>query len=782
MNEEQNPRNNPPVANQPVPARKGFNVWYLLIGVVVIYLLFSMVSGGSKVPVVSRTEFMQLVGAENNTTGNGYEFSDAKETQILAVYQQGNNFYFAKKSADKANILVIDDFNANPKKNADGVVYANDYYAITDLIDAQNRWANAANESITDPAQKKTVIKMTTVPVAGNFWDIAIPIISLLGMLLLIFFIWRGFSGRGSGISNMGRNRATVVMNSPVRFADVAGIDEEKEQVSELVDFLKNPKKYLDLGARIPKGCLLVGQPGTGKTLLAKAIAGEAGVPFFSVSGSDFSEMLVGVGPSRMRDLFKDAKAAAPCIIFIDEIDSIARMRGVGSSGVSEENEQTLNQLLVQMDGFTKSEGVIVLAATNRPDVLDQALLRPGRFDRQIIVQIPDVKGREQILKVHAKNKPLADGVDLKRVAGITSGFTGADIENLLNESAILSATKGHAKITMQDILEGINKVLLGPQKKSRIITEDDKRITAYHEAGHAVVARLLQDDRTVQEVSIIPRGMAAGYTLTNDNEDKTKHQTKSALEARLAMMLGGRAAEEIFIGDITSGASNDIKVATNLASKMVKAWGMSEKLGPLYYDAEEEVALRLYNDNHMSESLQSVIDAEIKALITTAHGTAHKIVKDKKAAIEVMVEVLLECETIYAADIDNILGGKNKDEVLRLMNERAAADKKQEDADKLAKILETIDAEEKQRNEMADMFLESGLITQDKKDKLKSNFEVARKFAREFGELPRISPNLDNLESYAETLYPKKKEKAPTAEKPAKKPRAKKETKDGTK
>ena len=484
--------------NNQQPKKKKFNWWWLVIGIIAIFLLVTLTTPSSKLKSISLTQLRNDAAVEYKD-GEYVKRTDA-ENKIYGAYKMDNNYYIIYLSTingtNQQHLLKADDINnitnnpANIKYYADAVVYDSTGTAMRILM--------------TNP---DIVVDSGATPSSWTDW--ILPVIYILMFLGVIFILWRSMAGR-SGLASMTQNRATVVFNGPTRFSDVAGIDEEKEQVAEIVDFLRNPRKYVEMGARIPKGVLLVGQPGTGKTLLAKAIAGEAGVPFFSLSGSDFSEMLVGVGPARMRDLFEQAKAHAPAIIFLDELDSIARMRGVGASGVAEENEQTLNQLLVQMDGFSKSEGVIVLAATNRPDVLDPAILRPGRFDRQIIVQVPDVDGREKILKVHARNKPLGD-VDLKRVAQITSGFTGADLENLLNESAIIAAKDNRKKISMQDITEGINKVLIGPQKKSRIITEDDKRITAYHESGHAIISKVLMPEQTVQEVSIIPRGMAAG-------------------------------------------------------------------------------------------------------------------------------------------------------------------------------------------------------------------------------------------------------------------------------
>lgn len=406
-----------------------------------------------------------------------------------------------------------------------------------------------------------------------------LPYLSIIAILVVGFIMYKMLTGKAGGAANFGKSRARMNEKSNIRFNDIAGADEEKEETQEIIEFLKNPSRFKQVGARIPKGILLVGQPGTGKTLLAKAVAGESNVPFFSISGSDFVELYVGVGASRVRDLFDTAKRNAPCIVFIDEIDAVGRQRGAGLGGGNDEREQTLNQLLVEMDGFESNEGIIVLAATNRADVLDPALLRPGRFDRQIYVNVPDVKGREGIIKIHAKNKPIDSDVDFKAIARLTSGFTGADIESFLNEAAILAAREGRLIITMSDITEGINKVLMGPQKKSRLITEKDKKITAYHEAGHAILSKLFDSGDNVHEVSIIPRGMAGGYTSTRPSDDD-EHFTLKRLNNKICMIMGGRVAEELIFGDITAGASSDINHATEIARKMVTEWGMSKKIG----------------------------------------------------------------------------------------------------------------------------------------------------------------------------------------------------------
>ena len=510
---------------------------------------------------------------------------------------------------------------------------------------------------------------------AGSIWSSIIPIIGFVLLVVLAIILFRSMGGVNKQAMNFGKSRANVQGNIKVRFTDVAGAEEEKEELKEIVEFLKSPQKFTAVGARIPRGVLLVGPPGTGKTLFAKAVAGEANVPFFSISGSDFVEMYVGVGASRVRDLFDTAKKNMPCIIFIDEIDAVGRQRGAGLGGGHDEREQTLNQLLVQMDGFATNDGIIVMAATNRADILDPALLRPGRFDRQIYVNVPDVRGREAIFKVHARNKPMAADVDFQTLARITSGFSGADIANLLNEAAILCARDNRHKITMEDLYEGINKVVMGPQKKSRLVTEVDKRITAYHESGHAIVARCMPQCDPVHEISIIPRGQAAGYTMTRpDNDDD--HITIGKLKANLAMSMGGRAAEEIVIEDVSAGAVGDIKQATGIARKMVTEWGMSESLGPVYYGSNQEVFLgRDYQSTHSySEEVAAKIDKEVAALVDTAHEQALDILKKHREVMDVMVRVLLDCETIYTEEVDMIMNGASADEVKEELKTRLNA------------------------------------------------------------------------------------------------------------
>ncbi|MBR2341386.1 MAG: ATP-dependent zinc metalloprotease FtsH [Clostridia bacterium] len=507
-------------------------------------------------------------------------------------------------------------------------------------------------------------------PNAGSIWSSIFPFISILLVAVIFYLIMRSSMSGNSKAMNIGKSRAHVQSNLKVRFADVAGAEEEKEELQEVVEFLKNPKKFSDLGARIPRGVLLVGPPGTGKTLFAKAVAGEAGVPFFSVSGSDFVEMYVGVGASRVRDLFDVAKKNQPCIIFIDEIDAVGRRRGAGLGGGHDEREQTLNQILVQMDGFETNEGIIVMAATNRVDILDPALLRPGRFDRQIQVNLPDVKGREQILKVHARNKPMAPDVNFRTVARITAGFSGADLANLLNEAAILAARAGKKLIGNLELYDGINKVLMGPQKKSRVVTESDKRCTAYHEAGHAVLACLCKNCDPVHEVSIIPRGRAAGYTMTRPETDDNDVSYNKLVD-NICMSLGGRAAEELVIQDVTTGASADLQHVSSLARRMVTQWGMSDKLGLVAYDSDQPVFVGMeygHNASNYSDKTAATIDEEIRMLIETAHERATKLLKENRAILDNMSRVLVEKETIYTEEVDMLMKGATHTEVIAYM------------------------------------------------------------------------------------------------------------------
>lgn len=530
-----------------------------------------------------------------------------------------------------------------------------------------------------------------------SIFNILYPIILIAGLIIMVVIVVRQVKGANNKSFEFVKSRARIYP-SKTKFSDVAGADEEKAELEDVVDFLKNPQKYIDLGAKIPKGVLLVGPPGTGKTLLARAVAGEANVPFFTISGSDFMELFVGVGASRVRDLFETAKKAKPCIIFIDEIDAVGRQRGAGLGGGNDEREQTLNQLLVQMDGFEDNEGIIVMAATNRVDILDPALLRPGRFDRRVNISIPDIRGREEILKVHARNKRLEDDVDLKTIARITSGFTGAEIENLLNESAILAAKENRKKISTEDIQKSIMKVTLGPQKKSRVINEKDKYDTAIHESGHALISKLAKEKSPVHEVSIIPRGGAGGYTLSTDDDMTVYFREK--LLSKIQMLLGGITAEKLYVGDISTGASNDLKRATDIARRMVSEWGMSSEVGMVYCGSDSEVFIGKSYQERMpySENQAALIDEEIKKIIDFCAKETERILTENKDKLLTMANVLLEKETIYAEEVDMIIDGKSKEEVIAYIDSK---DKKDEENKKPENnIEEKVNASEETKTE----------------------------------------------------------------------------------
>ena len=514
-----------------------------------------------------------------------------------------------------------------------------------------NYYVSDINELIAQLNAKNIDYSLSDVERSNNMLSTWIPIILTIGIFLFVlFFIQSRMGGANSKMMDFGKSRARRAVNVNIDFSKVAGLKEEKEDLEEVVDFLKSPGKYAKLGARIPKGILLVGRPGTGKTLLAKAVAGEAGVPFFSISGSDFVEMFVGVGASRVRDLFNEAKRNAPCIVFIDEIDAVARQRGSGLGGSHDEREQTLNQLLVEMDGFGLYSGIIVLAATNRPDILDPAILRPGRFDRKITVSPPDVKGREEILKVHAKDKPMSDDVDLVEIAKTTSGFTGADLENLLNEAAILAAKSGKKYISNDDIKQSFIKVGIGTEKKSKVVSDKERKITAYHETGHAILFRELPDVGPVHTISIIPTGMgAAGYTMPLPEEDYM-FNTKSKMLNEIKVSLGGRIAEELIFGDVTTGASGDIKQATKLAKAMVMKYGMSDKLGMINYESEHEeifIGRDIGHTKTYADDTARIIDEEIRNIIDSCYEEAKQIIMSRRNVLDKCCELLLEKEKI---------------------------------------------------------------------------------------------------------------------------------------
>ena len=630
----------------------------LVLGLAALYFIPQLI-----VVDVETKDFFMYAGVKAEKVGDEYEF----------VLDSQGNWIYEPQVSENAQItkIVLDGYNLKGYvKTAGGYLerYKTSYgrgvesgfygdKAIDFLI------ANGVEYDVTDPN-------------AGSFWSSLLMPLLLVGLGVIVMMIMmRQVNGSNKSAMDFGKTKARVSQNVKVRFTDVAGAEEEKQELQEIVEFLKSPKKFSELGAKIPKGVLLVGPPGTGKTLFAKAVAGEANVPFFSISGSDFVEMFVGVGASRVRDLFAMAKKSMPCIVFIDEIDAVGRHRGAGLGGGNDEREQTLNQLLVQMDGFDANEGIIIMAATNRADILDPALMRPGRFDRQIYVNIPDVRGREAILKVHARNKPLAKDVNFKVLARMTAGFSGADLANLLNEAAILAARANRKAITNVDLYEAINKVIIGPQKRSRVVTESDKRITAYHEAGHAILARLLPNCDPVQEVSIIPRGMAAGYTMTRP-EDDSNHIEKSKLLDDIAMTLGGRVAEELIIKDISAGASNDISVVTSRARKMVTEWGMSDKIGPVNYGGGDQVFIGkdMQTRATYSEELAKIIDQEVQTIIKDAHKRATELLKAHKKELDNMARLLVERETIYQDEVDMIMDGKDAAEIIKVMDEREGA------------------------------------------------------------------------------------------------------------
>ena len=551
-----------------------------------------------------------------------------------------------------------------------------------------------ANKLLSQANEGKLQIDGTPEPSTPWFFEL-LPSLFILFFMLIIWFVFMNQSQGGGGkVMNFGKSKAKVHKDDEktrVTFKDVAGLNEEKEDLQEVVDFLKNPKKYIDLGARIPKGILMVGPPGTGKTYLSRAVAGEAGVPFFSISGSDFVEMFVGVGASRVRSLFEDAKKNAPAIIFIDEIDAVGRKRGAGLGGGHDEREQTLNQLLVEMDGFGVNQGIIIMAATNRPDILDPALLRPGRFDRQVVVGAPDVKGREAIFRVHAKNKPLADDVKIEVLARRTPGFTPADIENLMNEAAILTARKREKKIQMETIEEAITKVIAGVAKKSRVISEPERKLTAYHEAGHAVCAHVLDHVSPVHQVTIVPRGRAGGFTMQLPVEDKF-YATKNEMKENLIVLLGGRVAEELTLDDISTGASNDLERVASTARQMVTKYGMSTKLGPMAFgDSEEEVFLgnSIGNKRNYSEEVASEIDQEIRSIVDTAYKKTRTLLNDNMDRLEYVAQALLIYETL---DAEQFIKAFNKELDLTPKQETAATETEEVIEVKESQTEDTID------------------------------------------------------------------------------------------
>ena len=568
---------------------------------------------------------------------------------------------FSGQSANKSELSYTGFIQQVQQKKVESVTITNDHGIKGKLKNGTEFNSYAPSDETLIKTLQDNGVEITAAPPEQPAWWMsllgsAIPIIILV---VLFFFIMQQTQGGGGRVMNFGKSRAKLMGegNVKVSFKDVAGAEEAKQELEEVVEFLKDPGKFTTIGAKIPKGVLLAGPPGTGKTLLAKAVAGEAGVPFFTISGSDFVEMFVGVGASRVRDLFTQAKKNAPCIIFIDEIDAVGRQRGAGLGGGHDEREQTLNQLLVEMDGFGANEGIITIAATNRPDILDPALLRPGRFDRQVIVGRPDLRGREAILKVHARNKPLADNVDLKTIAKKTPGFTGADLNNLLNEAALLAARLNKKVITMAEVEEASEKVSMGPERRSHIVSEKDRKLTAYHESGHAIVAHLLPHADPVHKVTIIPRGAAGGYTMMLPTEEQN-YKTKSQLLADIRVALGGRIAEALILDEISTGASGDLQSVTNTARAMVTRWGMSDELGPIVFGEQQEqvfLGKNLGHERNYSEEIAAKIDAEIHRIVEEAYKDVTKLLSDNEKFLHDMANALLEEETIDAKAVDNL-------------------------------------------------------------------------------------------------------------------------------
>lgn len=639
---------------------------FIIFALAVIIAVVSVFSSNKTVNM-AYSKLWNIIEAGAEADENGQQVTN--DSERIKEFKNNTNIQLNITSLT-INSVKVDGYNvivsmtykstANDKETTNTVTYSSTYSR-----------ADSADQDLRRRLDAIGVTYSYTDPNAGSFWSYLVPVICVGLAIVALIFIMRASGGGTKGAMNFAKTNAKMNTNVKTRFSDVAGAEEEKEELKEIVDFLKSPKKFSELGARIPKGVLLVGPPGTGKTLFAKAVAGEAGVPFFSISGSDFVEMFVGVGASRVRDLFDVAKRSMPCIVFIDEIDAVGRQRGTGLGGGNDEKEQTLNQLLVEMDGFNANDGIIIMAATNRADILDPALMRPGRFDRQIYVNMPDVKGREAILKVHARNKPLAKDVNLKAVARMTAGFSGADLENLLNEAAIIATRENKKEIGNKDLFEGVNKVMMGPAKKSRLVTETDKRITAYHESGHAILAKLLPNCDPVHEVTIVPRGQAAGFTMTlPDNDDS--HILKNKLLDDIVMSLGGRVAEEIIIKDISAGASGDIQAVTKRARLMVTEWGMSEKVGLINYGSDKEVFIGRDMASHVtySEQTAALIDSEIKRIVDEALAKARKLLNENKPLLDVMARVLIERETIYGEEVNLIMEGKSAEDVIVFMDE----------------------------------------------------------------------------------------------------------------
>lgn len=637
----------------------------MLVVVILFVMVYAYISSNAT-NLISYSEFKEYV----------------RDGQVQKVYAQGNVIRIKFIESNENSKVTDEQFE---KGQGDKFV---EFGSLTDFYEFCESYKNGQEKKITVNPETGETTETAIVPVADfkydwkpaqeSLLDIILPYLPLILTIIIAIIIMKNIMGANNKSLSFGKTKARSLEVSKVKFSDVAGAKEEKYELKEVVDFLTNSKKFSELGAKIPKGVLLVGPPGTGKTMLAKAVAGECHAPFFQISGSDFVEMFVGVGASRVRDLFDQAKRSAPAIIFIDEIDAVGRQRGAGMGGGNDEREQTLNQLLVEMDGFESNDGIIVIAATNRPDVLDPALLRPGRFDRQIYVNMPDVGEREEILKVHAKNKKFTDDVNFKNIARITSGFSGADLANLLNEAAILAVRDDRPRITMKDMSEAATKVMMGPQKRSKVMTERDRKITAYHESGHAILHKLLPYCDEVQEVSIVPRGMAGGYTMSRPDSDDN-YSTINKLNNTIASMMGGRIAEDLIFHDITTGASNDIEQATKLARKMVTQFGMSEKLGFINLGSTSEVFIgRDYQEKSVySEATAKLIDEEVEKILKTNYEQAKQILTENIDKLHALAGLLLKEETVFQDEVDDVMQGKSIESIVKKMRRRESKENK---------------------------------------------------------------------------------------------------------
>ena len=637
---------------------------------------------------------------------------------------------FIGNKTDKSEITYTNFLTQVQQKKVDSVQITADHSITGQLKDGSSFTTYAPTDAALMPALKDSDVNVVAKPPEQPSWWMSAlaSIVPVLILVVVFFFFMQQTQGGGSRVMNFGKSHAKMHGEGKVKvsFKDVAGADEAKEELSEIVEFLRNPAKYNAIGAKIPKGVLLFGPPGTGKTLLARAVAGEAGVPFFSISGSDFVEMFVGVGASRVRDLFAQAKKNAPCIIFIDEIDAVGRQRGAGLGGGHDEREQTLNQLLVEMDGFGANEGIITIAATNRPDILDPALLRPGRFDRQITVDRPDLRGRVAILNVHAKGKPLSKDVDLKTIAKKTPGFTGADLSNLLNEAALLAARADKKIITMAELEEASEKVAFGPERRSHVISEKEKRLTAVHESGHALVAYLLPEADPVHKVTIIPRGRAGGYTMMLPDEDRS-YETKSYYLAQIRVALGGRAAEQIVFNEISSGASGDLQNVTHIVRQMITRLGMSSKLGPMVFGEQQDqvfLGKSLGHERNYGEGVAELIDKEMHDLVTTAYDDVIRMLEEHRDALNHMAAALMEVETINHKQVENLIKyGDLESPEERAEKEKAEA-QKAEQVEKTETIAETVDTDKDEKhispwgNNLSVSSTEEATATEEKPDK----------------------------------------------------------------